>query len=143
MSPSKPRIGHVAGVPAQEMVGHAAPDRIELDALPDDVAAGRHFVAIERQHLRGQHLQLQRDRQPILWPARAEAKEHFARDEHLACRPALQAVQVSETFGVRLIGPVEPELLDLCLQPESEIIEDGLMPAPTTLPAQLSIAFAA
>jgi hypothetical protein len=26
---------------------------------------------------------------------------------------------------------------------ESAIIEDGLMPAPTTLPAQLSIAFAA
>jgi hypothetical protein len=32
-------VGHVARMPAQKVVGHAAPDRIELDPLPNDVAA--------------------------------------------------------------------------------------------------------
>jgi hypothetical protein len=36
----KPRIGHVARVSAQEVVGHAAPDCIGLDALPNNVPAG-------------------------------------------------------------------------------------------------------
>ena len=37
---SKTGVGHVARVPAQEVIGDAPPDRIELDPLPDDVAAG-------------------------------------------------------------------------------------------------------
>ena len=37
----KAGVGHVAGMPAQEVVGDAPPDRIELDPLPDYVAAGR------------------------------------------------------------------------------------------------------
>ncbi len=112
----KSGVGHVARMPAQEMVGDAPPDRVELDPLPDDIAARRHLVAIERQHLRGQHLQLQRHRQAILRPPRSEPKEHLARDEHFARGAALQAVEVGETLGVRFIGPVEPELLDLCFQ---------------------------
>ena len=35
----KPGIGDVARVPAQEVIGDAPADRIELDALPDHVAA--------------------------------------------------------------------------------------------------------
>ena len=111
----KPGIGHVARVPAQEVVGDAPPDRIELDPLPDDVAAGHDLVPIQRQHLRGQHLQLQRDREPVLRPARPEPEEHLAGDEHLARGAPLQAIEVGEAFGVGLVGPVEPELLHLRL----------------------------
>ena len=39
ISPGKPGIRDVARVPAQEVVGDTPTDRIELDALPDDVAA--------------------------------------------------------------------------------------------------------
>ena len=119
----KPGIGHVAGMPAQEVVGHAPSDRIELDALADYVAAGHDLVAIERQHLRGEHLQLQRHREPVLRAAWAEAKEHLARDEHLAGGAALQAIKVRETFSVGFVGPVEPELLDLRL--ERRILDQG------------------
>ena len=112
----KARIGHVARVPAQEVVGDAPADRIELDPLPDHVAAGHGLVPVERQHLRRQHLQLQRDREPILRPARPEPEEHLAGDEHLARGAALQAVEVREAFGVGLVGPVEPELLHLRLE---------------------------
>jgi hypothetical protein len=43
----KSRVGHVTGVPAQK-VGDAATDRVELDPLPDQVAAGHGLVSIER-----------------------------------------------------------------------------------------------
>ena len=109
----KTRVGHVAGVPAQEVVGDAPADRIELDPLPDHIAAGHGLVAVERQHLGRQHLQLQRDAETILRPPRPEPEEHLAGDEHLACRTALQAVEVREAFGIGLVGPIEPELLDL------------------------------
>ena len=54
-----------------------------------------------------------------------------------------QPIEVREAFRVRLVGPIEPKLLDRGLEAGSLISDDGLMPAPTTLPAQLSIAFAA
>ena len=74
---------------------------------------GRDLIAVERQHLRRDHLQLQRHRQAVLRPARPEAEEHLAGDEHLARGAPLQPVEVREAFGVGLVGPVEPELLDL------------------------------
>jgi hypothetical protein len=101
------------------------------------------LVAVERQHLRRQHLQLQRHGEPVLRPARPEAEEHLAGNEHLARGAALQAVEVGEPLGVGLVGPVEPERCTCALSAASAIIDDGLMPAPTTLPAQLSIALAA
>jgi hypothetical protein len=112
----KAGVGHIAGVPAQEVVGHAAPDRIELDPLPDDVAAGHDLVSVQRQHLRRKHLQLEWDREPILRPARPEPKEHLARDEHLARGAPLQPIEVREGLGVGLVGPVEPDLLHLRLE---------------------------
>ncbi len=112
----KPWIGHVARVPAQEVVGDTPTDRIELDALPDHVAARQDLVAVERQHLRRDHLQLQRYRQAVLRTARPEAEEHLAGNEHLACGAALQPVEVREALSVGLVGPVEPELLDLRLK---------------------------
>jgi hypothetical protein len=81
---------HIARVPAQEVEGHATPDRVELDPLPNDVAASHDLVSVQRQHLRRKHLQLERDREPILRPARAEPKEHLACDEHLARGASLQ-----------------------------------------------------
>ena len=63
----------------------------------------------------GQHLQLQRHGQTILRPARPDAEEHLARQEHLARRPALQAVEVGQPLGIGLVGPGEPELLQLLL----------------------------
>src|SRR5690606_29862140 len=80
------RVGHVARMAAQKVVGHAPADAVELDALADDIAAGKLLVAAERQHLGRDHLQLQRHRETILRTAWAEAKEHLTGDEHLARR---------------------------------------------------------
>jgi hypothetical protein len=38
---SKAGVGHVARVPAQDVVGHATPDCNGLDPLPDGVTPGR------------------------------------------------------------------------------------------------------
>ena len=108
---SKAGVGHVARVPPQEVVGRAAPDRIEFDPLPDRVAAGRDLVPAQRQHLRRQHLQLQRDAETILRPTWAEPEEHLARNEHLARSAPLQSVEICEAFGVGLVCPVEPKFL--------------------------------
>ena len=74
---------------------------------------GSSLIPVERQHLRREHLQLQRHRQAVLRPARPEAEEHLAGDEHLARGTPLQPVEVREALGVGLVGPIEPELLDL------------------------------
>ena len=81
--------GHVARMPAQEVISHPPADRIELDSLADDIASGRNLVAVERQHLGGQHLQVQRHREPVLESPGPEAEEHFPGNEHLARRPPL------------------------------------------------------
>ena len=54
--------------------------------------------------------------QAVLRPPRPEPEEHLAGDEHLAGRTPLQPVEVGEALGVGLVGPVEPELLDLRLE---------------------------
>ena len=77
---------------------------------------GSDLVPVERQHLRREHLQLQRHRQAVLRPPRPEPEEHLAGNEHLARGAPLQPVEVREAFGVGLVGPVEPELLDLGLE---------------------------
>jgi len=52
-------FGQITGVAAQEVIGDAAADAVELDALPDQPRAGQGAVQIKRQHFRGQHLKLQ------------------------------------------------------------------------------------
>jgi hypothetical protein len=103
-------------MPAQEVIGHPTADAVELDALADDGAARQRLVPVQRQHLRRQHLQLQRHQQTVLGPAGAEAEEHLAGDEHFARGTALQAVEVGEAVGIGLVRPVEPELLHLDLE---------------------------
>jgi hypothetical protein len=76
-------------VAAQEVIRHPPPDAIERDPLADDGAVGGAFVSRERQHLRGQHLDLQRHGEPVFRAARSEAQEHLAGNEHLARDPAL------------------------------------------------------
>ena len=66
---SQSRIGDVTGVAAQEVVGHASADAVELDALADAMAILQQLVVIERQHLCRQHLQLQRDCQAVFGSA--------------------------------------------------------------------------
>src|SRR3989338_4378568 len=73
-------------------------DAVEFDALPDQPCAGQGAVHVERQHLGGQHLQLQGNSQAVLRPARPYADEDLARQKHLARRPALQAIEVGKAF---------------------------------------------
>ena len=113
---SKARVRHVARMPPVEVIRHASPDLVELDPLADDIAGGRHLIAVERQHLGGEHLQLQGNHQPVLGPPWPEPEEHFPGDEHLAGRPPLQPVEIGEALGIGLIGPVEPQLLDIGLE---------------------------
>ena len=105
-------IGAVAGMAAAEVIGHAPADGVELDPAADAVAVRRRLRLLERQHLRLQELQLQRDRQPVLGPARAQPHEALAGDEHLARDHGLQAVEVGQPVGIGLVGPGEPEPLD-------------------------------
>jgi len=107
----KAGIGHVARVAAQEVIGDAAADTVELDALPDQPAAGQGAVHVERQHLGRQHLQLQWHGEAVFRPARSDAEEHLAREEHFARRPALQPVEIRQPLGVSIIGPGEPQRL--------------------------------
>ena len=73
-----------------------------------------HFA--ERQVLGGQHLQLQRHREPVLRPSRAEPEEALAGLEHGARRHRLQAVEVGQAIGIGLVGPGEPQALDPVLE---------------------------
>jgi hypothetical protein len=50
------RIGAVARMAADEVIGDAPSDPIELDALADGIAIPRHAGFMQRQHFRGQHL---------------------------------------------------------------------------------------
>ena len=67
-----------------EVAGDPAPDPVELDPEDDLVAAGQGLAFRERQVLGGQHLQLERDGEPVVRAARAEAEEALARLEHRA-----------------------------------------------------------
>jgi hypothetical protein len=78
--------------------------------------SGRVFAFAERQVLRGEHLQLERHREPIVRTARAEPEEAFAGLEHGARGPGLETVEVGEAIGIGLVGPGEPEALDLVLE---------------------------
>ena len=100
---------------AHEVIGHAAADAVEFNALPDQPGTGQGAVHVEGQHFGREHLQLQRHGQPILDPARADADEDLARQKHLARRPALQAIEIRQPFGIGIIGPGEPQRLQLFL----------------------------
>ena len=101
---------------AVEVVGDPAPDPVELDAEDDLVAVGQRLALGKRQVLGGQHLQLERHREPIVRAARAEPEEALARLEHGTRRHGLEAVEVGQAIGIGLVGPGEPEALDLVLE---------------------------
>jgi hypothetical protein len=63
------------------------------------------------------HLQLQRHGESVLRAPRAEAEEALAGLEHRARGHGLQAVEVGQAIGIRLVGPGEPQTLDLVLEP--------------------------
>jgi hypothetical protein len=71
---------------------------------------------VERQHLRRQHLQLQRNWEPVLWSPRSETEEYLPGDEHLARGAALQAVEIGKPLCVGVVRPIQPEFLHLRLQ---------------------------
>ena len=137
------RLGAVARVAAQEVIGDAPPDPVELDALTDRIAIGRGAALFQRQHFRGQHLQLQRHAQPVARAPRPDPEEHLARDEDLARRAALQPVEIGQPLGIGLVGPGKPEPLQLFLAGGIAIFEIGLIPSPAVLAAQLSTALVA
>ena len=62
-------IGGIARVPAEEVIRQPPADAVELDPLANDGAARQRLVLVQRQHLRGQHLQLQRHDEAVLRPA--------------------------------------------------------------------------
>ena len=106
-------IGAVARVAAAEVVGDPPPDGVELDPAANAPAALQRLSHLERQHLRLQELQLQRDGEPVLEPPRPDPDEALSGDEHLAGDHRLQAVEVGQPIRVRLVGPREPQPLDL------------------------------
>ena len=106
-------LADIARVGAVEVVGDPAADPVELDAEDDLVAVGQGLAFAERQVLGGQHLQLQRHREPIVRPARPEPEEALAGLEHGPRRHGLEAVEVGQAIGIGLVGPGEPEALDL------------------------------
>lgn len=112
----QPRIGHVTRVAAQEMIGHAPTDGVKLDPLTDQPGTRQLAVHCQRQHFRGQHLQLQRNGQPIFLAPGADAQEHLACQKHFAGGPALQPVEIGQAFSVGLVGPGQPQGLQLFLQ---------------------------
>ena len=101
---------------AVEVVGDPPPDPVELDAKNDLVAVRQGLALAERQVLGGQHLQLQRHGEPIVGSARAEAEEALAGFEHGARRHGLEAVEVGQAIGIGLVGPGEPEPLDVVFE---------------------------
>ena len=136
-------IRHITRMPAEKVIGDPAADAVKLDPLADDGAARHRLVAAQRQHLCRQHLQLQRDHQAVLRPARPEAEEHLAGDEHLAGGTPLQAVEVGEAVGVGLVGPLQPQRLHHGLQRRIADQRRRLDAGADNVPAQLSMALAA
>ena len=109
-------LADIARVGAVEVVGDPAPDPVELDAEDDLVAVRQGLALRERQVLGGQHLQLQRHREPVLRASRPEPEEALAGLEHGARGHGLEAVEVGQAIGIGLVGPGEPEALDLVLE---------------------------
>jgi hypothetical protein len=66
--------------------------------------------------LGGQHLQLQGHHEPVFRATWPEAEEAFPGLEHGARRHRLETVEVSEAIGIGLVGPGEPEALNLVLE---------------------------
>ena len=120
-------LGHVTRMAALEVVGDPPADPVELDAADDPAPCGSGSI-VQRQHFRGEHLQLQRHRQSVVGAPRAEAQEELARQKHRARGHGLEARSRSGT-GIGLVGPGEPEALDLVLSARSSTNEDGLMPS--------------
>ena len=101
---------------AMEVVGDPPADPVELDAEDDLVAVGQRLALGKRQVLGGEHLQLQRDRETVVWAARPEAEEALAGLEHGARGHGLEAVEIGEAIGVGLVGPGKPQALDPVLE---------------------------
>jgi len=111
-----PLIGAVARMAAAKVIGHPPPNQVEFDPAADAIAVRIRLDLLERQHLRLQKLQLQRHQQSILRPPWPHPHETLARDKHLASDHGLQAVEIGQPIGIRLIRPGEPELLNLVAQ---------------------------
>ena len=109
-------LADIARMGAMEVVGDPAPDPVELDAKNDLVAVRQRLALAERQVLGGQHLQLQRHREPIVGSARPEPEEALAGLEHGARSHGLETVEVGEAIGIGLVGPGEPEALDFVFE---------------------------
>jgi hypothetical protein len=99
-----------------EVVGDASADPVELDTEDDLVAVRQRLALGKRQVLGGQHLQLERDRKPIIRPARPEPEEALAGLEHRTRGHGLEAVEVGQAIGIGRVGPREPQTLDLVLE---------------------------
>jgi hypothetical protein len=101
---------------AMEVVGDPSTDPIELDAEDDLVAVRQGLALAEWEMLGGQHLQLQRHREAIVRPARPEAEEALTGLEHRPRGHGLEAIEVGQAIGIGLVGPGEPEALDMVLE---------------------------
>ena len=59
-------LADIARMGAVEVVGDASADPVELDAEDDLVAIRQGLAFAERQVFGGEHLQLERDREPVV-----------------------------------------------------------------------------
>jgi hypothetical protein len=128
---------------AVEVVGDAPPDPVELDAEDDLVAVGQGLTLAEREVLGGEHLQLERDRKPIIRPARPEAEEAFAGLEHGARGHGLEAVEVCKPSASASSVQGSQRRWILSLRSASSTRLEGLMPQPTACAVKLAAAFEA
>jgi len=110
-------LRQVAGMAAQEMIRHAPPVAVELDAAPDDIAVRKNLVLGQRQHFGRQKLQLKRHRQAKRRGNRPKDEKRLARDKHLPRGAALQTIKVSQPFRVGVIRPVAPQFHDALFEP--------------------------
>jgi hypothetical protein len=135
--PRQPRIGQIARVAAQEVIGDAAADAVELDALPDQPRAGQGAVHVLGQHFRGQHLQLQRHRQTILRPGavRMRMKTSPDRNTSRAARRCKPKKSVSPSASASSVQASQSACSSSFLA-ASAMVDEGLMPSPTTLLAK-------
>ncbi|SUC71043.1 Uncharacterised protein [Pseudomonas aeruginosa] len=104
-----PGRSRIAGMALPHPVGNPAANGVELDSRAHHVAAAGLEIAIHRDEVRREHLQLQRYRQAVLRPPVAAPHEALARfldhprDDHL------QAVEIGTVIRVRLVYPVLPQ----------------------------------
>src|SRR5690606_29412559 len=106
----------IAGAGPIEPVAPATADRVDLDSRAHALAVRRYAVVVVRAELRLDQLHLKRNAEPVLFPPDPKANENLSRLHPLAHGQRLQAVPIEQPVGIGLVGPSEPEPVNLLAQ---------------------------